>query len=149
MASGARTRYLVSQAIARRELEFRSATGTTRVVVRVGRPRRDREPGDTWVCPYDITGFSNPFRHWAFGIDGVQALTLAYHIIPAELDRLARKEGGGQSYFLGAPGVGFADGCGLLVNHALDAAAGGMPSCAWGYRPEPGPARKRRRRTKR
>ena len=149
MASLPRTRYLVTQATARRELEFRGTGGTRHVVVRIGRPRRDSEPGDTWVCPYDITGLSKPYRRWAFGIDGVQALTLAYHILPAELDRLAREEGGGQFYFLGEPGIGFGDGCGILVQHALNAGSGGMPSHAAGNGPEVGSARKRRRRTER
>jgi hypothetical protein len=64
---------------------------------------------------------SDPYKRWAFGIDGVQALSLAFHIIPAELVRLAKQAGGGQFRFLGEEGVAFADGCGILLNHALDA----------------------------
>jgi hypothetical protein len=112
----------VTDVAAERHLEFVAADGRVRrVSVRIGRPRRDRkhENGD-WVCPYDISGVAGRYRRWAYAIDGVQALNLAYHIIPAELTRLAKQAGGGQYRFLGEEGIGFADGCGLLVSDLID-----------------------------
>jgi hypothetical protein len=103
---------------ARRVLEFVPTVGRARpVVVRIGRPRRDRKHvnGD-WVCPFDITGIRGRYKRWIFGIDGVQALALAFHIIPVELGSLAQRAGGGHFRFLGEEGVAFADGCGLLLN---------------------------------
>ena len=110
--------YPVTRAVARRELEFQNAEGArVRVVVRLGQPRRDpAHPGD-WVCPYDIHGFSKPYRRWASGIDSMQALALAYHIIPTELGALAQREGGGTVLFLGAAGTGYGeDGCRLVLD---------------------------------
>ena len=115
--------YGVTVLAAERILVFKPARGRARrITVRLGVPRRDRKQvnGD-WVCPYEITGFAQPRRRWAFGIDGVQALSLAFHIIPAELGRLAHQGGGGRFEFLGEDGISFADGCALLLNHMLDA----------------------------
>lgn len=116
--------YRVTALAAERRLRFIPTRGSPlQIRVRLGVPRRDRKHvnGD-WVCPYDITGFQAPRRRWAFGIDGIQALSLAFHIIPAELGKLARQAGGGQFTFLGAEGVSFADGCGLLLNGLVDRA---------------------------
>jgi hypothetical protein len=114
--------YLVTEVAAERQLEFVAGDGRVhRVSVRIGRPRRDRKhPNGDWVCPYDISGVSGRYRRWAYGIDGMQALNLAYHIIPVELTRLAKQAGGGQYRFLGEEGIGFADGCGLLVSDLVD-----------------------------
>lgn len=123
MPSSGQPRYFVTDVTARRVLEFIPNVGPPRrVTIRIGRPRRDRKHvnGD-WVCPFDITGISDPYKRWAFGIDGVQALSLAFHIIPAELVRLATNAGGGQFRFLGGDELFFADGCGVLLNYAVDA----------------------------
>jgi hypothetical protein len=124
-ADGARAvRYRVTAVAAERRLEFHPAEGLVlAVTIRLGVPRRDRKyAGGNWVCPYDITGFPKTRRRWAFGIDGVQALSLAYHVIPAELRRLAQQAGGGRFTFLRADGIAFADGCGLLLNDLVDEA---------------------------
>ena len=115
-------RYLVTEVAAERQLEFVAGDGRVhQVSVRIGRPRRDRRHSNgDWVCPYDIGGVSGRYRRWAYGIDGMQALNLAYHIIPAELTRLAKQAGGGEYRFLGEEGIGFADGCGLLVSDLVD-----------------------------
>ena len=118
--------YRVTAVAAERLLQFVPTSGPSlQITVRLGVPRRDRKHvnGD-WVCPYDITGFQSPRRRWSFGIDSVQALTLALHIIPAELGRLAKLAGGGQFTFLGEQGISFADGCGLLLNGLVDQAVG-------------------------
>jgi uncharacterized protein DUF6968 len=111
--------YRLTQTIAERRLEFvRKGAKSQRVVVRLGLPRRTGPRAqDEWVCPYEILGMPAERRAWALGIDGMQALTLAYHILPVELDRLARRAGGGLFMFLGEPGSMFADGCKLLLDH--------------------------------
>jgi hypothetical protein len=122
VASSREPSYRVTDVTARRVVEFIPNAGPPRrVTIRLGRPRRDRKHinGD-WVCPYDIDGIAGVYRRWAFGIDGIQALSLAFHVIPTELVRLAKKAGGGQFRFLGEEGLYFADGCGILLNHALD-----------------------------
>jgi hypothetical protein len=123
-------RYRVTQVAARRVLEFVSVDGRARqVVVRIGHARRDRQHANgDWVCPFDITGMPVARRRWAYGIDGVQALSLAYHIIPTELTWLAKQAGGGRYSFLGEEGISFADGCGLLLNDVLDRAVGARAS---------------------
>jgi hypothetical protein len=115
--------YRVTAVSAERVLEFVPSEGAGYpVTVRLGVARRDRvHPNGAWVCPYEIRGFRKVRRRWAFGIDGIQALTLAFHILPVELGRLAKQAGGGTFHFLGEPGVGFADGCKLLLDDLLDA----------------------------
>jgi hypothetical protein len=123
MTRSSEPQYVVTGVVARRVLEFVPNGGSPRrVTIRIGRPRRDRKHvnGD-WVCPYDIGGISGLYRRRVFGIDGVQALSLALHIIPAELGGLAKEAGGGQFRFLGEEGLFFADGCGILMNYAVDA----------------------------
>ena len=120
VARSPRTTYVVTTVTARRTLEFVPDGGKAKpVVVRIGRPRRAHVNGD-WVCPFDISGMAAPCKRWAFGIDGIQALSLAFHIIPEELRRLATLSGGGHFRFLGEEGISFADGCGMLLNQALD-----------------------------
>ena len=122
MPRPAEPQFPVTTVTARRVLEFLPEVGRARaVVVRIGRPRRDRKHvnGD-WVCPFDITGIRGRHKRWIFGIDGVQALSLALHFIPTELRSLAQRAGG-RLRFLGEEGVAFPDGCDLLLNHVASA----------------------------
>lgn len=122
MTRSSEPEYPVTGVTTRRVLEFIPDAGPPRrLTIRIGRPRRDRKHvNGGWVCPYDIAGISGLYKRRVFGIDGVQALSLALHIIPAELARLAQKAGGGQFRFLGEEGLFFADGCGILMNWAVD-----------------------------
>jgi hypothetical protein len=119
MARPAHKTYRLTQLVAERVLEFQGHDSSRRrVVVRLGLPRRaGPRRQDDWVCPFEIRGMLRDRRRWAFGIDAMQALTLAYHIIPAELDRLAREAGGGTFQFLGEPGYMLVDGCKLVLDH--------------------------------
>ena len=58
-----------------------------------------------------------PNKRWAFGVDAFQALTLALHILPVELDAMARQAGGGEFLFFGEPNARFTDGCAILLEH--------------------------------
>jgi hypothetical protein len=135
------TRYPIARSIARRELEFHDANRRIhRVTVRVGQPRR---AGNDWVCPYEILGMPRARRRWAFGIDAVQALGLAFHVIAVDLQALAKGAGGGQFWFLGERGMTFPDGCSIILEAETQRALR-----ATGIRPRwKPPARKRRGRT--
>ena len=64
-------------AIATRTLDLRHPDGTTTpILVRIGRPE-PIDDGANYRCEYEIEGLSTAKRAWFFGIDGVQALSLA------------------------------------------------------------------------
>jgi hypothetical protein len=70
------------------------------VRVRLGMPQP--LPGASYgdyCCPYQIVGVGNEKVRYAAGVDAVQALELALHILPTELDALR------QEY----PGLGWVD----------------------------------------
>ena len=119
MARPAAKTHRLTQLLAERVLEFQGRDSSRRrVVVRLGQPRQaGLRIQDEWVCPYEILGMLRDRRAWAFGIDAMQSLTLAYHILPAELDRLAREAGGGAFQFLGERGHMLVDGCKLVLDH--------------------------------
>ncbi len=119
MARPAHKTHRLTQLVAERVLEFQGHDSSRRrVLVRLGRPRRSGPRiQDDWVCPFEILGMLRDRRSWAYGIDALQALTLAYHILPAELDRLARAAGGGTFQFLGERGHMLVDGCKLVLDH--------------------------------
>lgn len=119
---GTKRKYRVTAVSAERQLDFAPVEGPSfKVTLRLGVSRRDQKHtyGD-WVCPYEILGFKKARRRWAFGVDGIQALTLAYHLLPAELARLAREAGGGSFSFLGDSGIWLTDGCNLLLNDLVN-----------------------------
>jgi uncharacterized protein DUF6968 len=129
VAKAASKSYRITELVGERVLEFRGHDAPPRrVVVRLGQPRR-AGPGsqDDWVCPYEILGMPRQLRRWAFGIDALQALSIAYHILPVELDRLARDSGGGVYHFLGGAGTFFVDGCKLVLDHISAGLAAGPP----------------------
>jgi len=86
----------MTQSIASRTLSYEGADGISRdVSVELGTPAlASQEPRDTWACPFRITGFGEPTIHEIYGIDAMQALVLALHILPAHLGALARDDGG-------------------------------------------------------
>ena len=71
-----------------------------KVHIRLGAPRPlpDAPHGD-YYCPYQIVGVGSEKVRWAGGVDAIQALELALHILPTELDALR------QEY----PGLGWAN----------------------------------------
>jgi len=46
----------------------------------VGRPELDPVPGRDWRCRMVIDGLDQPIDRWAYGIDAVQALALAFEL---------------------------------------------------------------------
>jgi hypothetical protein len=70
------------------------------VRVRLGTPRPfpDAAYGD-YYCPYQIVGLGRESVRHAGGVDAIQALELAIHILPTELDALRQEH----------PGLGWED----------------------------------------
>jgi hypothetical protein len=62
------------------------------VRVRMGAPRPlpDAPYGD-YYCPYQIVGVGTEKVRYAGGVDAIQALELALHILPTELDALRQE----------------------------------------------------------
>jgi uncharacterized protein DUF6968 len=72
--------------VAVRELEAQSPDGaSTPVFVRFGRPEPDPTPGGDWQCPFQIVGIGEDAVQFAFGVDAVQALQLAFVAVGARL----------------------------------------------------------------
>jgi len=82
--------------IATRKLRFKGADSTlVDVSVSLGKPVPDpRDPQRTRMCPYQIRGIGDERTRAIFGIDTMQALILALHILPIELAAIARDTGG-------------------------------------------------------
>lgn len=76
----------LGEAVAERILDGVGEDGVARqVVVRIGRPRPDPEPGGGWGCPTQIVGIGQDDVLVAYGHDAVQALQLAFEMIGARL----------------------------------------------------------------
>jgi hypothetical protein len=62
------------------------------------------------MCPLQILGIGSGETHAIFGVDTLQALILALHTVPAELNALARQENG--SFIpAGDQDLGLSDAC--------------------------------------
>lgn len=65
------------------------------VWVRLGMPRPfPDDPNENHYCPYQVTGIGDAKVQYAGGVDPLQALELALHLLPTELDRLRRQHPG-------------------------------------------------------
>jgi hypothetical protein len=112
----------LGELIAERRLTFEAASGSTKeVVIRVGRPVQDL-PGHAWICPYQLEGLGRGTVLGIFGVDSMQALLLAIHTIPAELNAFAR-EPGGRFLRNGAPEEGFVNPCRFVLELIADSAS--------------------------
>ena len=82
--------------IATRTLRFERANGSeVDVTVTLGTPIPDpSDPERTWACPYEIRGPAKHRTMTIFGVDSMQALILAVHVLPAHLGAIAREDGG-------------------------------------------------------
>jgi hypothetical protein len=87
--------------IAERELE-KAGENAGRVVVRIGMPVRVAD--GEWGCPFQIRGAGDERVRTAYGVDGVQALTLCMEMIRADLGALQRLH---QLTWLGGDDLGF------------------------------------------
>jgi len=96
--------YPMTPALARREYEFEYQGGVTTVVLVVGTPAPflDAPHGD-WYCPWTIQAPHKSWRHYAGGMDELQALLLAISAIRVELEQLAKT---GKVSWLGSDDLG-------------------------------------------
>lgn len=70
------------------------------VCVRLGAPRPfPDDPLSNYYCPYQVIGVGDAKVRYAGGVDSLQALELALHLLPTELDRLRQE----------CPGLGWLD----------------------------------------
>ena len=100
----------MSTPIATRRLRVSRSDGSlSEVSVALGAPIPDpRDPARTWACPYEIVAFGKTETRAIFGIDPMQALILALHILRAELRALARDT---DSRFLDEEDLGLNHAC--------------------------------------
>jgi hypothetical protein len=85
-----------------RVFDRRTALGAAEVRLALGRPEPDPETGGDWRCRLVIVGLPRPVDRHAYGVDGVQALTLALEMAAADL-RYAALPAGERLTFLGGP----------------------------------------------
>jgi hypothetical protein len=77
---------LLGEVIAERHLEWADDSGPSEgVIVRIGKPVQDTDPDGDWLCPIQILGLGRDHVRAAFGVDAVQALTLSFQMIHADL----------------------------------------------------------------
>ena len=77
--------------IARRVFDYKTNGRKRRVLVEVGRPRRDPK-GPDWYCPYRITGVRKPRIFGAYGIDEMQALILCLAALSQEITEWGKRD---------------------------------------------------------
>jgi uncharacterized protein DUF6968 len=82
--------------IATRKLRFKRADGVVvDVLVALGKPVPDpRHAQGAWMCPFQIRGVGDLKTRAIYGVDTMQALILALHILPPDLAARARESGG-------------------------------------------------------
>lgn len=103
-----RPRHRLGTVIAERVLDLKSSLrSTTKVIVRIGRPRRDRQLTRDWYCPIRILGIGMDRVQVAYGIDSVQALQLAQTMIAATLVLYYQRLNPGTLTWLGNAHLGF------------------------------------------
>lgn len=85
-----------------RTFERHAAAGITAVRLALGHPEPDPAPGGDWRCRVIIVGLPYAVDRYAYGVDGVQALTLALEMAAADL-RHAALPSGERLTFLGGP----------------------------------------------
>lgn len=88
--------------IASRTLRIVEGDGERSVVVRLFLPEPD---GAAWTCAYEVGWPENPRFFQAFGVDAVQAIELALHMIGAELYTSEHHQAG--TLVFDAPGAGY------------------------------------------
>jgi len=112
--------YPLGPVIAERLLTFhRRGKKTREVRVRLGRPRPwpDTLDGD-WMCTYQVLGLGDDRVRHTIGVDGLQALLLAAHVLPADVAARAKQERG-ECRWLGGSEVWSDDGVRMASRFAL------------------------------
>jgi len=94
----------MTKVIAERHIESTRLDGRCEtLIVQVGQPARDPNPGGDWYCPLRIKGASKERLHACFGIDKLQALQFALGLLELEVRVFAGK---GQLSWLGKKRLG-------------------------------------------
>lgn len=75
--------YTLGVVIAKRELEFKDKGIEKKIIIKIGKPKKDKEISDGYYCPFMILGIGKENVQVAFGEDSIQALELAYSMIGA------------------------------------------------------------------
>lgn len=90
-----------------RTLEFVPTPGepAREIVVTIGEPEPDPEPGGDFRCRLVISGFEKPYDHHFHGVDPIQALINAVWIVPDAVGMLSGRKG--RVTWLGTEGLGF------------------------------------------
>jgi hypothetical protein len=102
--------------IASQALSYQRADGSpSQITVELGTPGPSNEGMRDWECPFQITGFGEPIKRTIFGIDSMQALVLALHVLPTQLNALAREDGG---RFLDQSDLGLDHACRVHLDEA-------------------------------
>jgi hypothetical protein len=104
--------------IAERILTFhRRGRGVREVRVRLGRPRPwPKSLNSDWMCTYQVLGLGDDRVKRAIGVDGLQALLLAAHVLPAEVAARAKNEGGACRW---TPDLWSDDGARMAAKYSL------------------------------
>ena len=76
-------KYTLGIVIAKRELEFIDNGLESKIIIKIGKPRKDKEIEDEYYCPFIILGIGKENVQVAFGVDSVQAIELAFNMIGA------------------------------------------------------------------
>jgi len=83
--------FALGEVLASRTVKYQSPLCPSgELTVQIGQPVPDGE--GAWVCPFQIGGVPDEPVRGIFGVDAFQALILALHIIPTELQAAAREQ---------------------------------------------------------
>lgn len=102
--------------VAERKYDWRRGDDAGSLTVRIGSPQRDPLPGGDWLCPVQFSGaptgcgISMGVRP-VYGLDSLQALTLALGYVQSEL---ARVEASLRLTWLNSSDIGLPDILGLI-----------------------------------
>jgi hypothetical protein len=79
-------KYTLGIVIAKRELEFTDNGLENKIIIKIGKPRKDRDINSGYYCPFIILGIGNENIQIAFGKDSVQSIELAFNMIGALME---------------------------------------------------------------
>ena len=73
--------YTLGIVIAKRELDFINNGVEKKIIIKIGKPRKDREIRGGYYCPFIISGLGKENIQIAFGTDSVQSIESAFNMI--------------------------------------------------------------------
>ena len=83
--------------------ELRDVNSSRRVVIKIGKPRRTKVA--EWICPYSLIGLGSREVQYAYGIDALQAIFMAFEGVRGTLEVSGKhlKWAGGEAGDIGLP----------------------------------------------